>query len=177
MTLNRPGGSFTPIMSLYYINVTIHVLAAFLWLGGLLFLGFVGAPALRKVEPPALRADIFKRIGLQFRPVGWTAIVVLLATGGINLHFRGLLTWAVLGNGDFWVSAYGTALMWKILAVTGIVLGSAVHDFVLGPAASRAEPDSPEAVVNRRRASWVARINAVFALILLMAAVRLTRGV
>ena len=87
-----------------------------------------------------------------------------------------MLTWAVLGNGEFWGSPYGTALMWKILAVTGIVVGSAIHDFMLGPAASRAEPDSLEAVVNRRRASWVARINSVFALILLLAAVRLTRG-
>jgi putative copper export protein len=35
----------------YYINVTIHVLAAMLWLGGMFFLGAVGAPVLRTIEP------------------------------------------------------------------------------------------------------------------------------
>ena len=37
--------------ALYYINVTIHVLAAMLWLGGMFFLGAVGAPVLRAIEP------------------------------------------------------------------------------------------------------------------------------
>jgi hypothetical protein len=45
---------------LYYVNVTIHVLAAMLWLGGMFFLGIVGAPALRSVEPPPLRQRLFR---------------------------------------------------------------------------------------------------------------------
>ena len=40
---------------LYWLSVTVHVLAAMLWLGGTFFLAAVGAPVLRKVEPPALR--------------------------------------------------------------------------------------------------------------------------
>jgi uncharacterized membrane protein len=35
--------------ALYYVNVTIHVLAAMLWLGGMFFLGVVGAPVLRAI--------------------------------------------------------------------------------------------------------------------------------
>jgi uncharacterized membrane protein len=56
---------------LYYLNVTVHVLAAFLWLGGMFFLGAVGAPVLRRLEPPELRARIFRELGQQFRSVGW----------------------------------------------------------------------------------------------------------
>jgi len=41
---------------MYYLNVTIHVLAAMVWLGGMLFFAAVGAPVLRKVESPQLRA-------------------------------------------------------------------------------------------------------------------------
>ena len=37
-------------MSFYYLNVTIHVLAAMLWLGGMFFLGVVGAPLLRAIH-------------------------------------------------------------------------------------------------------------------------------
>ena len=32
--------------SLYYANVTVHVLAAMLWVGGMLFLGLIGVNTL-----------------------------------------------------------------------------------------------------------------------------------
>jgi putative copper export protein len=65
----------------YYINVSAHLLAAVLWLGGMFFLAVVGAPVLRHVEPASLRRDLFSRIRDQFRLVGWVAIGVLLLTG------------------------------------------------------------------------------------------------
>src|SRR5690625_2798325 len=104
-------------MSLYHLNVTVHVLAALLWLGGMFFLAVVGAPVLRQVEPAALRAELFRRLGEQFRTAGWIAISVLLITGTLNLWFRGILSWDVLGSTSFWASAYGRALAWKLGAV------------------------------------------------------------
>jgi len=153
-----------------------HILAAFLWLGGLLFLGAVGAPALRQIEPANLRAEVFQQLGRRFRPVGWVAIAVLLVTGVLNLHVRGLLMWQTLGDGGFWTSAYGRTLLWKLVCVAGVVLGSAYHDFVVGPAASRAEPGSAQAAALRRRAAWIGRINAVLGVLLIVTAARLTRG-
>ena len=67
----------------YYVNVTVHVLAALLWLGGMFFLGVVGAPVLRAVNPPALRQELFQRLGLRFRTIGWWAIGVLVILGYI----------------------------------------------------------------------------------------------
>ena len=101
---------------------------------------------------------------------------MLLVTGVLNLHFRGQLSWGTLGAGVFWVSPYGRALAWKLIFVAGIVIASAYHDFALGPAASRAEPGSDEAKALRKRAAWVGRINAVLSVLLIIAAVRLTRG-
>ena len=66
----------------------MHLLAAFLWLGGMFFLAVVGAPILRRVEPHTLRKELFSRIGEQFRVVGWIAISVLLFTGVGNLYLR-----------------------------------------------------------------------------------------
>lgn len=163
-------------MSFYLLNVTIHVLAAILWLGGMLFLAVVGAPILRRVEPAALRAQLFRQLGLRFRLVGWIAVGVLIVTGVLNLHFRDLLRWEVLGAGAFWAGTYGRALAVKLAAVGVMLVLSLVHDFVLGPAASRAPPGSDAALGLRRRASWLARINAVVALVVIVAAVRLTRG-
>ena len=163
-------------MSLYHLNVTIHVLAALFWLGGMFFLAVVGAPVLRTVEPPALRAQLFRALGERFRTVGWTAIAVLLITGVLNLHFRGILAVRVLADAGFWGSAYGRALLWKASAVTAMLIVQAVHDFAVGPAASRLAAGSPQALVARRRAALLARLSAVLGIIVVIAAVRLARG-
>ena len=160
--------------TLYLANVTVHVLAALLWLGGMLFLAVVGAPVLRKMEPPQLRAEVFRQLGARFRTVGWIAIGVLLVTGVLNLHFSGALY--RLGDGAMWRTRYGHALAWKLAAVAVMVGASALHDFVLGPRASRLAPRSPAGIAARRRAAWTARLNAIVAVLLVIAAVRLARG-
>ena len=163
-------------MSWYYLNVTAHVFAALLWLGGMFFLAAVGAPVLRKIEDPGLRRDLFRTLGAQFRWVGWACIAVLLVTGFLNLWFRGLLSWEVLGDGAFWGSRYGVALAWKLGSVVVMLTVQGIHDFILGPASSAAVPGSARALGLRRWAAHSARINAVVGIILVIAAVRLARG-
>jgi copper resistance protein D len=163
-------------MSLYYLSVTLHVLAALLWLGGMFFFALVGAPALRRVEPPSLRAELFRELGERFRSVGWIAIGVLVVTGVTNLYLGGMLVWELWSSAAFWSSPYGTSLAWKLTAVTLMVGLSALHDFVMGPAAARQVPGSPGALRARRGASWMGRANAVLGIILVVAAVRLARG-
>jgi uncharacterized membrane protein len=159
----------------YYTLVAIHVLAAMLWLGGMLFFGIVGAPALRAIEPPALRQRLFQELGRRFRTVGWTAVATLVTTGVLMLAARGLLHWSVLGSVDFWRTTFGTTLAFKLAAVTTMLVVSAVHDFLHGPAAGRAAPGSPTAIAMRRRAALLARANALVGILLVLAAVRLAR--
>jgi copper resistance protein D len=160
---------------LYLTSVTLHVLAALFWLGGMFFLALVGAPVLRRVEPAELRAQLFDRLGRRFRTAGWIAIAVLVVTGVVNLQVRGFLAWAVLGHAAFWRTAFGTALAIKLVAVAVLLALQAIHDFVHGPRASRAAPGSPEALELRRRAAVLARLNALVALVVVVAAVRLPR--
>jgi copper resistance protein D len=166
------------VMSIWYFaNVTVHVLAAMLWLGGMLFLGVVGAPVLRAVHPPELRQQLFHKLGLRFRVIGWWAIGVLLVTGVINLYFRGWLRWSdALGSLSFWQSVPGHALAGKLAAVTAMLVVSAVHDFGIGPSAGREAAGSPRALQLRRRAALLARVNALLGVIVVVAAVRLARG-
>lgn len=163
-------------MSLYIANVTLHVLAALFWLGGMFFLAAVGAPVLRQVEPPELRSMLFRRLGEQYRRIGWIAIVILLITGTLNLHFRGVLSAEVLGASAFWQTRYGHSLMWKLGAVTAMLVVQAIHDFIVGPAASHVTPGSAEHVRVRRRAALLARLSAVLGIVVVIAAVRLARG-
>jgi len=163
-------------MSLYHLNVSIHLLAALLWLGGMFFLAVVGAPVLRAVEPPQLRAELFRQLGQRFRTVGWMAIGVLVLTGVGNLYFRGLLRWDLWSSSAFWGSGYGQALLWKLVAVTLMIIISGLHDFLIGPAASKPGLSSARTLSLRRRASWMARGNALIGVVLVLAAVRLARG-
>lgn len=147
-----------------------------LWLGGMFFLALVGAPVLRRVEPAPLRADLFRRLGARFRAVGWVAIAVLIATGALNLELRGMLNGETLGDPSFWSRPYGRTLGWKLTLVAAMVILSALHDFVLGPRASRLAPGSPAALSARRRVAWLARMNAALGVALVAVAIRLSRG-
>lgn len=147
-----------------------------LWLGGMFFLAVVGAPVLRRLDPPELRARVFRRLGERFRIVGWIAIGALIATGIGNLWFRGVLSWQFLGDAAFWSGRYGRVLAWKLAIVAGMVAISFVHDFVEGPRASRLRAGSSESLRARRRSAWLARANAALGLALVWVAVRLARG-
>jgi putative copper resistance protein D len=161
---------------MYYLIVTIHVLAAIFWLGGVFYLALVGAPVLRGVEPPQLRAELFRRIGVRSRALGWAAIVVLLVTGVLNLQFHGVLSSALGGSPGFWSTRYGFTLAWKLAAVGAMLTVQALHDFVYGVAASRAEPGSPAALRLRRASALLARASALLGVVIVIAAVRLARG-
>jgi putative copper export protein len=104
----------------------------------------------RALEPPELRQRLFRDLGLRFRTVGWWSIAVLIVTGIVNLAYRDLLRWeGVLGSVAFWRTPFGHALAIKMLAVAVMLTVSAVHDFVIGPAASAAMSGSPEAAALR----------------------------
>jgi uncharacterized membrane protein len=165
------------VRALYLANVTVHILAAMFWLGGMFFLGIVGAPALRGVEPAAMRQRIFQQLGVRFRTAGWWAIGVLVVTGTLNLYFRGWLHWdSALGSSRFWATAGGRALVLKLVAVAAMLVVSSIHDFVLGPRAGRATPGTALAISYRMRAARLARLNALLGVVVVIAAALLARG-
>lgn len=163
--------------ALYFLNVTVHVLAAIFWLGGMFFFAAIGAPVLRGLEPPALRQRLFREMGLRFRRAGWWTLCVLIVTGIINLSFRGWLRWdGVLGDADFWRTGVGHVLALKLGAVLTMLVVSAIHDFVLGPRSAAQSASGPPSEARRRRAALLARANAMIGVLIVVAAVRLARG-
>lgn len=159
----------------YHVTVFLHVTAAIVWLGGMLAFVVI-APIVRDVESDALRQQLFHRLGERFRVVGWACIVVLLITGVLQLRFRGWWGATALGSAAFWSARVGHTLALKLSAVAIMLVVQAVHDFWLGPRAGRVQPGTPEARTLRRRAAWLARINAVVGIFLVWVAVRLARG-
>lgn len=102
--------------------LSIHLLAAATWIGGTIALVFAGVPAIRQLEGEA-RAATLRELGRRWRPLGWGALAVLLASG------------LILANRD---GLFGRALLWvKLGLVAALAATSYLHDYVLGPALAR----------------------------------------
>jgi copper resistance protein D len=128
-----------------------HVLAAITWIGGMLFIALVLVPVTRRLEDPTVRTRLVQETGRRFRTIGWIALTVLVVTGLLNL-------WS---HPDLLSSA---RLHWKLGLVGLALILSAFHDFVLGPRAGAPGAD-PSA---RVRASWVARVNVLVVLVVVL---------
>jgi len=135
----------------------LHVLAAATWVGGMLFIALVLVPVARRVQDPRLRADLIARSGTRFRTVGWAALAVLVVTGVGNLYFHPWMLRAPVFHAKAGLVVLALAL-------------SVLHDFFLGPRASRLPPD---VTGPRRRVSWIARLNLLVVLLIVLLGVAL----
>jgi uncharacterized membrane protein len=125
----------------------IHVVSAITWVGGMLFIALVLVPAARTFDDASLRTRLVQETGRRFRTIAWIALGLLVATGLSNLWMQPFL----LGSPRF---------HWKLGLVVLALILSAFHDFVLGPRAGAPGADPSL----RLRASWIARVNVVVAL-------------
>lgn len=164
--------------ALYLLAVWLHILAAAAWIGGMLFLVLVLVPVTRR---PAFRegaAALVEAVGRRFRWVGWVALGLLIASGVVQVAYRGFV-WADVWSGRLWQGPFGQTLGVKLLLVAAILLLSALHDFGVGPlatAAWQAEPGAPEARRLRRQAAWIGRVNLLLGLAAVALGVLLVRG-
>ncbi len=162
----------------YFVSVSIHILAAIFWLGGMLFLVFVLLPALKTLDDAVLRSQLIRKVGLRFRSVGWACLITLLITGYGNLLTRGLGGSALL-DAAFWGTTYGITLGIKLSVFLLILILSATHDFSIGPRAgmaARERPNQPETIRLRRMATWFGRFNLVLVFVMVIAGISLSRG-
>ena len=60
--------------------VSLHILAAIIWIGGMFFAVLVLRPAAGPLEPPE-RLDLWRRVFARFFPWVWLSLVLLLGTG------------------------------------------------------------------------------------------------
>lgn len=164
--------------ALYLLSVWTHILAAAVWLGGMLFLVLVLVPVTRRPAYRGIAGELFHWTGVRFRWVGWICLGLLILSGAFNLYYRGI-GWSTLGDWAFWTGFFGRTLGYKLILVAAILLASAYHDFLIGPRATlawQADPGSADARRLRRQASWMGRLNLVVGLIIVLLAVQLVRG-
>lgn len=167
-------------MSFYLFIVYLHIFAAFVWLGGMLFLAFVLAPISRKIEPLSLRGSLLMTIGTRFRLVGWICIVILIVTGFLNIFNRDMSHEIFLPS-QLFGTEFGKTLVVKLTLVFLMVILSIIHDFFVGPRMTTLMQESAKGNANselqnlRWYVSWLARLNTAFAVLLIYFAAKLAR--
>jgi len=152
--------------------VWLHLLAAISWIGGMLFLSVVLVPVLKREPFASQRAVLIRAAAWRFRPVVWGAIAVLLITGPLLLHQRGI----PIMDPSRWPMVLAT----KLSLVTILLFLTLAHDFILGPRVGQIMQLSVESRtgfdhVLVRWSPWVARFSLILALAVLFAAVVLVR--
>ena len=155
-----------------FLNVWLHILAAVIWIGGMLFLSLVAVPVLRQFETPLVRRDLFRAMARRFRRLVWICIAVLIPTGIVNVLYYGN---TVAG------APYMTVLHIKLGLVAFLILMGLLHDFVVGPRAGRAMsrdglPPTGADLLMVSLAPWIGRFNLLLGIVILMLAAALTRS-
>lgn len=111
-------------------NDTLHVLAAGMWIGGLMLIMYAIVPSFRRqprhVEAQAALVDAFS-------PVALGCAAVVLATGVFNTAIH-------LGSvSDLWTTGYGRVLLAKLAMVAGVLAAGYVNWRVVRPRLARGE--------------------------------------
>ncbi|QBD79283.1 hypothetical protein EPA93_26170 [Ktedonosporobacter rubrisoli] len=104
----------------------LHLLAASLWIGGMLYLSLAYLPVLKRCTPIE-RARALLAILPGFTPLAVAGIVIMAATGPFNATVH-MTSWEQLLN-----TPYGRTLDLKVLLVVILLLVSAFHLWILRP--------------------------------------------
>lgn len=107
-------------------NLWLHLLAASIWVGGMIFFLFVFGPAARTLAPSeCLRALNHGRE--SFQTLSWVAISLLFLTGALNIYFRFAPGADQLGAG------FTTILAIKLLLFVAMIFHHSLQAFKYAP--------------------------------------------
>ena len=106
----------------------IHLLAAAVWVGGTVALVFVSVPPVQRLEGE-VRARLLRDLGRRWRPIGWSALGIAVASGlGLAAYDHAF---------DSAPTSFDVVLAVKGALVGLLVAGAYLHDYVLGPGLAR----------------------------------------
>ncbi len=153
--------------------VWLHLFAAIVWIGGMVFLSVVLVPALRGDSLASSRGVVFQRVGQRFRLLVWIAVFVLVATGLLLLSRR--VPSLLVPEG------WPRAAQIKVCLVLGLIALTALHDFWLGPLVGRLKSQTPAMLTRAEQAwiglaAWLPRLSLLVAVAIVFLGVALSRS-
>jgi putative copper resistance protein D len=165
---------------MYFLSVWLHILAATVWVGGLIYTAAVAVPFALTHEATE-RQRLLRGLGRRFRWIGWGSMFVLFITGLGNLTLRlSPIKFSQILNGDLFdpekvEQLIAIWLPWKLMLVVVMIVLMAFHDITSIQAAKRHE-GSPDKAQGNRMGSRAAALATVLAILVLYVSVRMVRG-
>ncbi|MBI2964307.1 MAG: CopD family protein [Deltaproteobacteria bacterium] len=112
------------------LTIGLHVLCAGIFVGANVFLDFLLTPRLELI-PPGQAARLGDRLGVDFARLIWATLIGLPATGLLMLLRFGL--WGDLVDYQFYLTGYGSALLFMIVIWLTVTVNGAILTFYLRP--------------------------------------------
>ena len=152
------------------LSFFLHLMATVAWIGGLITLAVVVQPILNRVVTDARQqARLLEALLNRFQPIANLSLVVLILTGMVqtftNPLYKGFLNFN---------SAWAQAILFKHVAVLGMIILAAVITFSVQPALKRtalliANDAADEAAIIqlRRQQNRLTQLNLILSLVVL----------
>jgi copper transport protein len=127
MTLSGDATAVSQLFVPYSVVIDwLHLIAAALWIGGMIYILLVYLPAL-SARPTSEQARSLLLILGQYSPLAIAGIIIMAITGPLNATFH------LTSIAQFFGTAYGRALVIKILLIIALLITSASQVFWLRP--------------------------------------------
>jgi len=136
------------------LNHSLHLFSAVIWVGGLAFLVMAVAPGLRKSVPKEHIKPITEAFYRHYKKIAGLLLVVLLFTGGVNLHYVNQVITSQTGAGMQHHAKYLIVLCIKLLLVLGL-LTLFLYTVIFKSDDQTDEDESYEAIPFQRAALWM----------------------
>ena len=150
-----------------YLLTWLHLAAAIVLIGGLIFSQFVLTPVARNTPPDSRTGEIVRLSGRRFRTIAWVSLIVLILTGSYQMLNE---------SGSARIeTTWGVVLMLKLFLFAiafGLLL---IHDFIIDPYAPSSQDTSPSSPPVPARANTLQKAVIVMTLAVLLVAAYLSK--
>ena len=136
------------------VNHWFHLLSAVIWIGGLAFLVMAVTPGLQKAVSKEQIKPITDVFYQHYKKVAGFLLVVLLFTGGINLHYVNQVLTSQTGAGVQHHAKYLTVFFIKLFLVL-CLLTLFLYTVLFKSDDEAEEGESYEAIPFQRAALWM----------------------
>jgi copper transport protein len=127
VTLSGHAGAVTSTNIVYSVLIDwLHLLAASLWIGGMLYLSLIYLPVIQK-QTSLERTRSLLTILPHFSPLAIVGVIIMAVTGPFNATFH------MTSFSQLVATAYGRTLIIKSALVCAMLIVSAIHVGLLRP--------------------------------------------
>ena len=148
-----PGTDFYTLIPI--VNHWLHLVSAVIWIGGIAFLVMAVTPGLKKAVAKEKIKPITDAFYQHYKKVAGILLIVLLFTGGINLHYVNQLITLQTGSGVQHHPQYLTVFFIKLFLVLCLLTLFLYTVVFKSDDVEEGEEESYEAIPFQRAALWI----------------------